>query len=49
MEEVIDADRVVVMDDGHVVMEGTPKEIFSQVETLKKISPGCATGNFAGT
>lgn len=36
MEEVIDADRVVVMDDGHVVMEGTPKEIFSQVETLKK-------------
>ena len=36
MEEVIDADRVVVMDGGHVVMEGTPKEIFSQVETLKK-------------
>lgn len=35
MEEVIDADRVVVMDDGHVVMEGTPKEIFSQVDTLK--------------
>ena len=36
MEEVIDADRVVVMDGGHVVMEGTPKEIFSQVETLKE-------------
>ena len=36
MEEVIDADRVVVMDDGPVVMEGTPREIFSQVETLKK-------------
>ena len=36
MEEVIDADRVVVMDDGHVVMEGTPRKIFSQVETLKK-------------
>ena len=35
MEEVIDADRVEVMDDGHVVMEGTPKEIFSQVDTLK--------------
>ena len=35
MEEVIDADRVVVMDDGHVVMEGTPREIFSQVEKLK--------------
>ena len=36
MEEVIDADHVIVMDDGHVVMEGTPREIFSQVETLKK-------------
>ena len=36
MEEVIDADHVIVMDGGHVVMEGTPKEIFSQVETLKK-------------
>lgn len=36
MEEVIDADHVIVMDDGHVVMEGTPREIFSQVKTLKK-------------
>ena len=36
MEEVIDVDHVIVMDDGHVVMEGTPREIFSQVETLKK-------------
>ena len=36
MDEVIDADHVIVMDDGHVVMEGTPREIFSQVETLKK-------------
>ena len=36
MEEVIDADHVIVMDDGHIVMEGTPREIFSQVETLKK-------------
>ena len=36
MEEVIDADRVIVMDQGHVVMQGTPKEIFSQVDTLKK-------------
>ena len=36
MEEVIDADHVIVMDSGHVVMEGTPREIFSQVETLKK-------------
>lgn len=36
MEEVIDADQVIVMDGGHVVMRGTPREIFSQVETLKK-------------
>lgn len=36
MEEVVDADKVYVMDQGKVVMEGTPKEIFSQVETLQK-------------
>ncbi len=36
MEEVIEADRVYVMDHGSVVMEGTPKEIFSEVDTLKK-------------
>ena len=36
MEEVIHADRVYVMDSGRVVMQGTPREIFSQVETLKK-------------
>ena len=35
MEEVIYADKVVVMDQGRVVMEGTPREIFSQVEKLK--------------
>ncbi len=35
MEEVIDADRVIVMDDGKVVMDGKPREIFSQVEKLK--------------
>lgn len=35
MEEVIHADRVYVMDGGKVVMQGTPKEIFSQVDTLK--------------
>ncbi|MDO4307141.1 MAG: energy-coupling factor transporter ATPase [Eubacteriales bacterium] len=35
MEEVIHADRVYVMDGGNVVMEGTPREIFSQVDTLK--------------
>ena len=36
MEEVIGADRVIVMDKGHVVMEGTPRSIFSRVEELKK-------------
>ena len=35
MEEVIDSDQVFVMDQGHIVMEGTPKEIFSRVEELK--------------
>ncbi len=35
MEEVIDADKIYVMDHGHVVMEGTPREIFSRVEELK--------------
>lgn len=37
MEEVIHADRIYVMDEGKVEMEGTPKEIFSQVERLKKL------------
>ena len=36
MEEVIDADHVIVMDGGHVVMEGTPREIFSRVKELKE-------------
>ena len=36
MEEVIGADRVLVMDKGHVVMDGTVREVFSQVELLKK-------------
>lgn len=36
MEEVIYADKVIVMDDGKVIMQGTPGEIFSQVDTLKK-------------
>lgn len=36
MEEVVGADRVIVMDKGHVVMEGTPRGIFSRVEELKK-------------
>jgi energy-coupling factor transport system ATP-binding protein len=35
MEEAVFADRVIVMDHGKVVMGGTPREIFSQVEKLK--------------
>ncbi len=35
MEEVIEADRVIVMDQGKVVMQGTPREVFSHVEELK--------------
>lgn len=37
MEEVIHADHVYVMDKGSVKMQGTPKEIFSQVEKLKQL------------
>ena len=36
MEEVVDADQVFVMDDGRIVMHGTPREIFSRVDELKK-------------
>lgn len=35
MDEVIHADKVIVMDSGKVVMQGTPREIFSQVGKLK--------------
>lgn len=35
MEEVISADKIYVMDHGRVVMEGTPREIFSRVDELK--------------
>ena len=35
MDEAVQADRVVVMDDGRIVMQGTPREVFSQVEKLR--------------
>lgn len=38
MEEVVWADKVIVMDDGKIVMKGTPREIFSRVDELKKYS-----------
>ena len=37
MEEVIYADQVVVMDEGRIVMKGTPKEVFSCVDELKAL------------
>ena len=36
MDEAAQADRVVVIDEGEIMLEGTPKQIFSQVDTLKK-------------
>lgn len=35
MDEVIGVDKVIVMDDGKIVMQGTPREVFSQVEKMK--------------
>ena len=37
MEEIIHADKVFVMDGGKIAMQGTPREIFSQVEKLKEL------------
>ena len=37
MEEAVEADRIVVMDNGKIVMNGKPKEIFRNVATMKKI------------
>ena len=37
MEEVIGADRLIVMDDGKVIMDGTPREVFARVEELKRL------------
>lgn len=36
MDEAIKADKIFVIDDGHLVMEGVPKEIFKQVDKLKE-------------
>lgn len=37
MDEAVKADRVVVMDDGKILLDGTPKEVFSKVELLKSV------------
>jgi len=37
MDEAAQADRIIVMDEGSIIMEGTPRDIFPQVESMKKI------------
>ena len=37
MEEAVNADKVFVMDKGKIVMEGTPREVFSQVERMQEL------------
>jgi energy-coupling factor transport system ATP-binding protein len=37
MEEAVEADRIIVMDEGKIIMEGSPRNIFSQVSKMKKI------------
>ena len=37
MDEAVEADRVIVMEEGKIVLQGTPREVFAQVEVLKKL------------
>lgn len=37
MEETVDADRIIVLDNGNVIKEGLPREVFKEVEIMKKI------------
>ena len=47
MDEAVTADRVVVMDSGRILTEGTPKEVFCQGRAFKAASFGCAAGDGA--
>lgn len=38
MNEAVEADRIIVMNQGRIIADGTPKEIFAEVETLKSVS-----------
>lgn len=38
MEEAAEADRVIIMDNGHVIMDGTPEEIFAQPEKIREVN-----------
>ena len=48
MEEAAQADRVLVMSQGNVVMEGTPKEVFSQTEKSVLSASTCRRRRAAG-
>ena len=37
MDEAVQADRVVVMDEGRILMDGTPREVFSRVDDLRRV------------
>lgn len=37
MDEAVESDRIVVMEKGNIIMDGKPKEVFSQVEKLKTV------------
>lgn len=37
MEETIDADRIIVMDEGQIILQGTPREVFSNVDLIKSV------------
>lgn len=37
MNEAVEADRVIIMDDGEIAMEGSPRQVFKQVETIKAL------------
>ena len=37
MDEAAEADRILVIDDGNIFMDGTPRKVFSQVELVKKL------------
>jgi len=36
MDEAVEADRIIVLSDGEIVKDGTPKEVFQDIETLRK-------------
>ena len=38
MEETVNADRLIIMDDGHILLDGTPTEVFAQEDVLREAS-----------